>query len=469
MAAKTAAQHAELAARHPNRVIAIIALSYLMLIADTSIVVTALPRIREGLGFSAVDLSWVTNSYSLAFGGLLLLGARAGDILGRRRMFVVGLALFTATSLLVGLSPSSGWLIAARMLQGAAGAVIAPSTLALLSTSFPVDPMRGRALAIYGSITGIGTSVGLVLGGIITNLFSWRWAFIINVPVGVVLLFTATRHLHETERHAGRFDLGGALASTFGMTSLVYGLVRSADFGWRDHLTQSALALGTGLLVALVLHERDADQPIMPLRLFASRQRSGANLARLLFVGNMMGFWFFMSQYLQDARGMNPMATGLAFLPMTLASFAIAFLVPRLSRRWGHAPLLMGGLAAVLVGMVWLSRSDASAPYLGSVALPMMLVGFGQGASTIRLTTAGIANVEPRDAGAASGIVSTAVQLGNALGLSVLVVLTAHIAQSAYGRAAFVVERTHVAMLGGVGFMVLALLAAVWTLSDREH
>jgi MFS family permease len=221
-------------ASHPTAVLTIILVSYLMMVLDISIVITALPKIHDGLGFSATGLSWVQNAYTLAFGGLLLLGARAGDILGRRRMFVAGIALFTAASLAIGLSQSPAWLIGARALQGVGAAVLAPSTLALLSTNFAEGPQRTRAVAYYGAVAGVGASIGLVLGGVLADLLSWRVGFFINLPIGIALMLAARHCLTETDRRAGELDLAGALSSTFGMTMLVYGIVRSAVAGWSD-------------------------------------------------------------------------------------------------------------------------------------------------------------------------------------------------------------------------------------------
>jgi EmrB/QacA subfamily drug resistance transporter len=313
----------------------IILLSYLMIVLDISIVITALPKMHQALGFSATGLSWVQNAYTLALGGLLLLGARAGDILGRRRMFVVGLGLFTVASLAVGLAPSAAWLLAARAVQGVGAAILAPSTLALLTASFPEGHERTRAVAYYGAVAGVGASLGLVVGGVLTSWLSWRVGFFINVPIGIAMMLVAPRYLPETERRAGRFDLPGALSSTVGMTALVYGIVRSADAGWSDPLTSAALAVGALLLALLVLNERRAPQPIMPLRLFASRERAGAYGGRILYLGAMLGFWFFLTQYLQGVYGYSPLAAGVAFLPMTLANFAVALAVPQLTRRLG--------------------------------------------------------------------------------------------------------------------------------------
>ena len=446
--------------KHPNIVLGIIALSYLMLVVDLSIAITALPLIQADLGFSTASLSWIQNAYTLIFGGLLLLGARIGDLYGRRRMFIWGLGFFMGASLVVGLATSAEVMIIARVLQGVGAAVLAPSTLALLSTSFPVQPARGRAMAIYGSITGIGTSLGLVLGGWVADAFDWRWAFIANVPLGIALMIAARTYLRETPRQTGRVDVWGAVLSTIGMTAIVYALILAAEEGWQQITTWMLLLLGIISLVAFIEVEKKAKKPLVPLRLFRSAQRSGANVARALFVGSMAAFWFFVSQFLQVTKGLNPLETGLAFLPMTLASFAIAFFVPRLSRRFGDTPFLAGGLATVSIGTIWLSQFTADGSYFWQVALPMVLVGLGQGASTIRLTTAGIAGVSAEDSGVASGIVSTAVQLGSSLGLSVLIALAAVVEVGGLAAGEVIAKQANIAVFGG-GVLCAAALAVV--------
>jgi EmrB/QacA subfamily drug resistance transporter len=457
------------ALKHPNLTLAIITLSYLMLVIDLSVAVTALPLIKADLGFSTASLSWIQNAYTLAFGGLLLLGARVGDLLGRRRMFVWGLAFFMGASLIVGVSSSASMMIAARILQGLGAAVLAPSTLALLSTSFPEQPARGRALAIYGSITGIGTTLGLVIGGWIASAFDWRWAFLMNVPLGVLLILGARAFLRETELQKGRLDVWGAVFSTLGMSSIVYGLIHAAEFGWTDGLAGTCLLTGLVLMVIFVRVEAKVAMPLVPLRLFASAQRTGANAARALFVGSMGAFWFFVSQFLQIAKGLNPLQTGLAFLPMTLASFAIAFFVPRLSRRFGDAPFLAGGLAVVTIGTIWLSRFSVSGSYLFEVALPMILVGVGQGASTIRLTSAGIAGVSAEDAGAASGLVSTHVQLGSSLGLSLLITLASAAPTLDLRLAESITRQANLALFGGGVLCALALAIVLIFVLPKKH
>jgi EmrB/QacA subfamily drug resistance transporter len=410
---------------HPTVVLGVILATYLMIVLDASVVITALPSIGERLGFSSAGLSWVQSAYALTFGGLLLLGARMGDILGRRRTFVAGVALFTFASFLGGLAQTQSWLLGARALQGVGAAIAAPSTLALLTTSFREGPERTRALAAYGAVAGGGGSVGLVLGGMLTDWISWRWGLWINVPVGLVLVWLAPRVLAETQRRAGRFDLPGAAASTLGMSALVYGFVHAAEAAWGDAVTVASFAAAAVLLATFVAVERRAAHPITPLRLFASRPRAGAYVARMLLVGGIFSMFFFLSQYLQGVHGFSPLQAGVAFLPMTAVLFSTVQIVPRLAARWGEARLLLTGVSIALAGMAWLSRLDETTPFFPDIALPLILLGLGMGAALAPLTAAGIAGVEPADAGAASGVVNAAQQLGVSLGISVLVTVAA--------------------------------------------
>jgi EmrB/QacA subfamily drug resistance transporter len=402
-------------------VLALVLTCQLMLILDVSVVITALPKIQSALGFSTAGLSWVQNAYTLAFGGLLLLGARAGDILGRRRVFVAGIALFTAASLLGGLAQSELWLLAARTVQGVGAAIAAPATLALLTLTFREGRERTRALSLYSAVSGGGGSVGLVLGGMLTTWASWRWGLLINVPIGLALIALAPRYLPETERRTGHFDLAGALSSTVGMTALVYGFVRAAANGWGDRGTIGSFTAAALLLAAFVLVERRAEQPITPLRLFASRERSGAYAARILMVGGIFGMFFFVTQFFQDVEHYSALQAGLAFLPQTLVLFAMLLVVPRIVARVGTTWLLAGGLVTALAGMAWLSRLSAGASYFPHVAVPLAIIGVGVGAAFIPLTAAGLAGVAGNDAGAASGLVNAAQQLGGSVGVGVLV------------------------------------------------
>lgn len=470
------------AVRAPNQalVLAMILASYLMIILDVSIVITALPKIHQALGFSPTGLSWVQNAYALSFGGLLLLGARAGDILGRRRVFVAGIALFTFASMLGGLAQSPAWLLASRALQGAGAAIAAPSTLALLTTSFREGPERTRAITLYSAVAGAGGSVGLVVGGMLTDWISWRCGLFINVPIGIALIWLAPRHLPETAPRPGHFDLTGALTSTLGMTAVVYGFVRAASAGWGDPITVASFVAGTGLLVAFVLTERRAQQPITPLRLFASRERSGALVARVLVVSGMFSMFFFISQFLQGVRGYSPLTAGLAFLPMTVAMFAMVQVLPRLARAFDNTRLLTGGLIVAFAGMAWISQLSEGSSYVPQIVGPMLLLGIGMGIAFMPLTAAGIAGVGPGDAGAASGLVNVAHQLGGSLGLGILVTVFAGATRGAAehplaGASAVAEGRYELAhavaasLTGSAVFLALALAVVAGVMRPRRE
>jgi EmrB/QacA subfamily drug resistance transporter len=441
-----------------NFVLGIILATYLMIILDVSVVITALPNVREDLGFSDAALSWVQNAYALTFGGLLLLGARAGDLLGRRRVFVAGIALFTGASMLGGLAQSPTWLLGARALQGVGAAIAAPSTLALLTVSFPEGRERTRAVAYYSAVAGAGGSVGLVLGGMLTTWASWRWGLFINVPIGLALIWLAPRHLPETERQEGRFDFTGAATSTLGMTALVYGLVRAADVSWGDPVALASFVAAAVLLSLFIANERRAEHPITPLHLFSSRIRSGAYGARMLAVGAMFGMFFFLTQFMQGAEGYSALNAGLAFLPMTLSLFATVQAIPRISSEIGDSRLLAGGLLLALIGMTWLSRVSVGGDYFTQMALPMVLLGIGMGSVFTPLTTAGITGVADKDAGAASGLVNTAHQLGGTLGIGILIsVFTA----AGNGGASQLAEGVPAALTASAVLIALALVVVV--------
>ena len=453
--------------RRRTPVLVIVLASYLMIVLDISIVITALPKIHATLGFSATGLSWVQNAYLLAFGGLLLLGARAGDLLGRRRMFMVGLSLFTVASVAVGAAQTEAWLIAARAGQGVGAAVLAPSTLALLTTTFAEGAERTRAVSLYAAVAGVGATLGLVAGGMFAGWLSWRVGFCVNASLGLALILAAPRYLPETPRRAGRLDAVGALSSTLGMVALVYGIVRSADAGWSDPLTLATLAAGIGLLVAFVATERRAPQPVMPLRLFATRERTGAYTARMLFLGAMVPFWFFTTQYLQQVLGDTPVQAGLAFLPTTIVNFAAALAVPRLTRRYGNARVLLGGLALGIMGMAWLGQLSDDTAYLTRIALPMMLIGAGQDGAPGPLTAAGLAGVTPEDAGAASGVTNVAHQLGGSLGLGVLVAVFAAADSSTLAGQALLAHRISTSLTVGAGMLAAALILVATLILPR--
>jgi EmrB/QacA subfamily drug resistance transporter len=453
------------AVNNPAMVLAIILGCYLMVVLDASVVITALPDIRTDLGFSPASLSWVQNIYALAFGGLLLLGARMGDLLGRRQVFIAGITLFTVASMLGGLAQSETWLLAARALQGVGAAIAAPSTLALLTISFPEGSERTRAIALYSAVASAGASIGLVLGGMLTSWISWRWSLFINVPIGIVLVSLAPRYLPETERHTGAFDFAGAATSTLGMSALVYGLVRAAETSWGDAVALGSFAVAAVMLVAFVAIERRASQPITPLRLFASRARVGAYAARLLMVGAMFGMFFYLTQFLQGAEGYSALKAGLAFLPVTLTIFAMVKVVPRLLGRIGPELTLVGGLVLALAGLLWLSQITTTTDYWTGVAIPMLLIGSGMGLAFTPLTQAAIAGVDHHDAGAASGLVNVFQQLGSTIGIGLLVTVFAASSEGSGAKA--LTEGVPSTIEVSAALIALALVVVVGAMRPR--
>lgn len=404
-------------------VLLLVLASYLMIVLDISIVITGLPKIRDSLGFRPATLSWVHTAYTLSFGGLLMAGARAGDLFGRKRMFVLGLSIFVLASMAIGLAPSPTFLVAARAVQGLGSAILAPATLALLSVTFVEGTERNKALGWYGATAGVGASIGMVLGGVLSDLLSWRVGFFINVPIGVALIWGALRFVKETPRLPGRLDMLGAVLSTLGMVALVYGLVEAAETSWLSLHSSMPLLAGVLLLGAFFAHEAGTQQPLLPLRLFHSRVRSGAYAARLLFLAGVIGFWFYLTQYLQGVLGMRPLQAGMAFLPATVVQLLAAMTVSRLAHRFGNDRVLAAGVALTAAGMAWLAQIGAHSDYLTSVALPMVVLGVGQGLALSPLTIAGVAGVTAQDAGAASGLVNASHQLGGSIGLALLVVV----------------------------------------------
>jgi EmrB/QacA subfamily drug resistance transporter len=410
--------------RRPDRraiALAIVLGAQLMIILDMTVVNIALPSIARGLHFSEPSLSWVLNAYTLTFGGLLLLGGRAGDILGRRRVFIAGIVLFTAASLAGGLATSAPWLLAARAVQGVGGAIASPAVLALIAASFSEGSERTRALSIYTAVAMGGGSLGLVLGGVITEWVSWRWVLFINVPIGIFVALAAPVFLPESERQPGRFDLAGALTSTAGMASLVYGFIQAASHGWGNRLTVAAFAAAVVLLALFLVNETRVAQPITPLGLFADRGRTGSYITRLLLVAGMFGMFYFLTQFVQDELGFSPLRAGISFLPMTGALFAVSRLSPRLMGRFGAKPLMVAGLIPAVAGMAWLSRISPGSDYLSGVLGPMLLLGAGMGVAFVPLTMASLAGVRPQHSGAASSMVNVTQQVGGSLGLAILV------------------------------------------------
>ena len=403
--------------------LAVIITAQLMITLDMTVVNIALPEIQNSLHYSSTGLSWVVNGYLLTYGGLLLLGGRAGDILGRRRMFMAGITVFTIASVLGGFAPNATLLLAARVLQGIGGAACAPSVVALIMANFPDGRARIRALSYFSAVSGAGGSIGLVLGGMLTSWASWRWVFFINVPIGIALVLVAPRLIRETPRFPGRFDLAGALTATASMTGLVYAFIRVSSDGWSNLGTIAAFASSAVLLVALVVVENRAAQPILPLHLLTERNRAGAYATMLFAIAGMFSTFFFLTQYVQTVLGFSPVEAGFSFLPMTLTMMAAVRILPRLLPRLGAKRVLIPGVTMIMVALLWLTRVTDHTGYLSGVIGPMFLIGLGMGCTILPLNVTILAGVRPQDSGAAAGVLQTMQMVGGSLGLAILVTI----------------------------------------------
>ncbi|CAG7601655.1 MFS transporter [Actinacidiphila bryophytorum] len=394
----------------------------LMLLLDATVVNVALPGIGSHLGFSPTGMSWVLNVYTLAFGGLLLLGSRIGDLIGRRTALVWGVAAFTLASIAGGVANDSTTLLVARGFQGAAAALAAPSTLALIATSFREGSERNRALSVFSAISGAGSAVGLTVGGMLTDWGSWRWVFFVNIPVGIAIVLLAPRYIKETERHrGGRFDIAGALTGTLGMASLVYAFIRVGESSWGDTRAVTTFVIALALLAAFLVNETRVERPLVVLRLFANRNRALAYAVMLLMVAGMFGTFYFSTQYLQTFLGYSPLKTGFAFLPLAGPLFVAARIAPRALARFGAKRVATVGSSLTLVAAIWITQLSASDGYAQGILPTLILMGVGMGWTVMPLNTFILSGVEPKDAGSASGLLQTMQQVGGSLGLSVLV------------------------------------------------
>ncbi|GAB3585652.1 MFS transporter [Calidifontibacter terrae] len=407
----------------------------LMIVLDAAIVNIALPDIAKDMSMTSTGLSWVVNSYTLAFGGLLLLGARAGDIIGRRLTFLIGMTIFVGSSLLGGFASDASLLLASRAAQGVGAALVAPSALTLLMSLYRPGPEQTRAIGWYTVVSASGAAIGLIAGGVLTSIASWRWVFFVNVPIGAAVIALAAAVLPRTMLQRGPVDVVGALLATIGMTSLVYGFIRAASDGWTDAGTAIAFVLGTLLMIGFVKQERRVAVPLVPLRLFADRDRVSAYVARLLLVAGSMGTFFFMSQYMQLVLHWTPWQSGLAFLPIPVSVFTASNLVSRvLARRYSTRTIAVGGLLLSGLGLFLMSRFDAHTSYPAMIPA-LVAFGLGNGSAFVPLTAGGLAKVKPQDTGVASGLVNVTQQLGGAVGLAVLVTVFASAGQVTPGAA----------------------------------
>ena len=436
-------------AQPPRRLglaLAVIATAQLMIVLDSSIVNVALPHVQSSLGFSDSSLEWVVNAYTLAFGGLLLLGGRAGDLLGRRRIFIAGLLLFSLASLAGGFATDPAWLLTARVLQGAGAAMAAPTALSLIAVTFPEGPPRNRAMGVYAAMSVAGAAVGLIAGGLIVNYLSWRWVMFVNVPIGLVVAGLATRVLPESQRRAGRFDLPGAITGTLGITSLVYGLSNAATSvsgvsHWGDTKVIVSLVAAAVLLVAFAVIEVHSKHALLPMRVLRSRDRSGAYLISLCVGTALFGMFFFLTLFVQEVWGYSPLKAGLAFLPMVTTIMVASGIASQLVARIGARPLMISGATLMAGGLLWLSRITEHSSYAGGLLGPMLVTALGLGLIFVPLSLVSLTKVSNADAGIASSMLNVGQQVGGAIGLAILgTVAWSAVANSLHTQAAAAVK-----------------------------
>jgi len=411
--------------RHLGVALAVIATAQLMVVLDATIVNVALPHIQTALGFSGSGLEWVVNAYALTLGGFLLLGGRAGDLLGRRRMFVAGLLLFSAASLAGGLATSQAWLLAARAVQGAGGAIVAPTALALIATTFPEGPPRNRAMGAYAAIGVAGGAAGLLAGGLLVTYASWRWVLFVNVPIGIGVALAALAVLPAAARRPGRLDLPGIITGTGGVAALVYGLSNAATSPdgtshWGDGKVVAALTAAAVLLAAFAFVETRSRHALLPVRVLRQRDRLGANLIMLGVGTAIFGVFFFLTLFVQDVWGYSALRTGVAFLPLTAAVLAASGAATSLVPRIGARPLLLAGGAASAGGLYWLSRVTEHGTYMGGLLGPILMTGAGLGLLIVPLQLVGLARVGEADSGVAASLLNAGRQVGGSIGLAVL-------------------------------------------------
>ncbi|MEU5881212.1 MFS transporter [Spirillospora sp. NPDC047279] len=448
----------------------VIAAAQLLIVMDGTIVTVGLPVIGSGLGIAAADLDWVLTAYALAFGGMLLAGGRAGDVFGRRRLFQAGLVVFLLASLLGGVAQNGATLIAARVLQGMGGAIIAPAALSLLADTFPAGPQRNKALGVYGAMGGLGSVVGLLLGGALTEYLGWRWIMFINIPIALVVL-AGTLALVPGTRERGGIDLPGAITVTFALGSLVYAINRAGSDGPTDEQTLAFSAIALVLAVAFTAIQRRAHAPMLPAGVLADRGRFGANLVMLLMGAGMLATFYFLTLYMQSIKHYSPMVTGLAYLPFAIGiGLGSGVAGPQLQARSTPRTVLAIGMAVAAAAMVWFSLLTPDQNAL-AVLLPAQLIGgIGLGIGFVAATIGGVQDVAPKDSGIASGLINTSQQIGGALGLAILASVAVNATQNQPAATPPPDALTHgytAGLLGAGVFYLTAILVTVLLMRPR--
>jgi EmrB/QacA subfamily drug resistance transporter len=455
--------------------LALLALTQFVIVLDASIVNVALPSIGRALDFSQDDLSWVVNAYTLAFGGFLLLGGRLADLLGRRRMFIGGLVLFSLASLAGGLAQSDVWLVAARAVQGLGAAIISPAALSLVTTMFAEGAERNRALGVWGAVAGSGGAAGVLLGGVLTQYAGWEWVLFVNVPIGIAAALLAPRLLPESRDAEGDrvFDLAGATTVTAGLALLVYALVDANNAGWTSTQTLGLGGIALALLAAFVGIEARTRNPLMPFSIFRLRTVRGADIVGLLIGMSLFAMFFFLSLYMQQVLGYDALKTGFSYLPLALNIIVSAGVASQLVTRVGFKPTLVVGLLLIAVGLIWFAQVSPTGGYVSDVLFPSLVVAWGLGLAFVSVTVAAVTGTRPDEAGLASGLINTAQQVGGALGLAILAAVangrTSDVfASGVRNPAVALTEGFQDAFLVGAGFTLLAAFLAAVLISSRD-
>jgi EmrB/QacA subfamily drug resistance transporter len=457
--------------------LALLALAQFVVVLDAAIVNVALPSIGTDLHFSQDDLSWVVNAYTLFFGGFLLLGGRMADLLGRRRMFIVGLVLFALASLAGGFAGSPGTLVAARAVQGLGAALLSPAALSLVTVMFTEGAERNKALGVWGAVAGSGAAAGVLLGGVLTEFAGWEWVLWVNVPIGIAAAILAPRLLPESRNEGSRhFDFAGAVSVTAGLSLLVYTLVDANDAGWLSGQTLGLAAVALGLLAAFVVIELRSQAPLMPFAIFSKRTISVTNVVALLVAMALFSMFFFVSLYMQVVLGYDALEAGLAYLPLAGGIIVSAGIASGLVTRYGFKPILVTGLVLTAIALVWFANVDVDGTYLGDILAPSLVAAVGLGFAFVPMTIAAVSGVEADEAGLASGLINTSQQVGGALGLAILASIansrTDTLMQDANGAASALphalTEGFQLAFTVGAGFAIVGAILAATLISSKE-
>ncbi|MGV1048273.1 MAG: MFS transporter [Solirubrobacterales bacterium] len=453
--------------------LALLCVAQFVVVLDASIVNVALPTIGEALDFSESQLPWVVNAYVLTFGGFLLLGGRLADLLGRRRIFMVGLVLFAIASLAGGLANDSGQLIAARAVQGLGAAILSPAALSIVATTFRDGAERNKALGIWGAVAGSGGAAGVLLGGVLTETLGWEWVLWVNVPIGIAAAAITPSLIAETrsEDEVRHFDVAGATTITLSLSALVFGLLDAESAGWGSAQTIGTLAASVVLLAAFVAIERRSRAPLVPFSIFRVRTITGANVVGILVGASLFSMFFFISLYMQQVLGYSPIHAGLSYLPLAVSIILSAGIASQLVTKVGFKPILAAGMALIAAGLVWFSQISVHGSFLADILGPSLLAAVGLGFAFVPVTIAAVSGIEDREQGLASGLINTSQQVGGALGLAILAAIANSIIGSSHDPAVLV-EGFQSAFLVGAGFAALGLVATlllIRTSDSRAH